>query len=185
MKILDSAQFVSEKMKIVPLSDDDFNRIDDSDIARGNNGIRDMEDFINEMRSRETRELIKYKIENNAAHPLIHVIALKHREMGINGGDLFKSADSIGNKFESWEKTLSVAELVKKHIQFSKRKPTPDKTIAAMYCALKRYKPDLDSTTKTIMESAETIISAYAESVRKRFGLSLSDIADIFTYYEI
>ena len=164
MKILSFDEYVSEKMKIIPLTDDEFQKINDNPVDEKN------DDYKN-------RTLCSLGIFGNDLKNSIMMKAIYdfHLPIEKNWKKLSDAEKDTEERFDSWE-NLDSSEIFKKNKQRSEKKMTPEKVIATMYCAFKRYRLNRYAYDNI----GDKIIRCYMDRLNREFGLSDKDIIKIY-----
>jgi hypothetical protein len=157
MRILSLKEWISEKMKIMPINNDEFDKVGDfptEDANNGGNGYMDrtLRDFYGILQ--------KLTVNFRANFPPIEYTTVKIK----------RAAEETEKRFDTW-KLLSNPKLLEKHKQRSEKNMTTEKIIATMYCAFRRYRLD---------PIGDIIIRYYMDRMNKEFNLSDADIIEIF-----
>jgi len=162
MKILSFSEWISEKMKIVPISNDELNQVEDIQKNEPVQNTVDDTDYINKtLCSLDSWDKNKSIFKKARGYNI---------NLGNSARDLYDAADATEKRMSSWT-NLSNSELIEKNRQRSDKKMTIPKIIASMYCAFKRYRLD---------PVGDKIIRFYMNRLNREFKLSDADIIKIF-----
>lgn len=162
MKILSFNEWISEKMKIIPISNDEFNQVED---------IQKNEPAQNTVDDTDYKDKTLCSLDSWDDNRSILKKASKYNINLENfPKDLYDAADATDKRMSSWT-NLSNSELIEKNRQRSNKKMTVAKVIASMYCAFRRYR---------LNPVGDKIIRFYMNRLNREFKLSDADIIKIF-----
>jgi hypothetical protein len=152
MKIFKTDNFVSERLKINPVTNAEFDKIrqDIKDITNNRyKNVRNLDDAIDNY----SRYIKKFSFDDIYIDKVVDIV--------------------FNNKIAEWDFGLSKSELIKTHKTIAKRDQTDCDRFIYTYCTFVMYGTKTDNTSKTI-------IKFYTDMLKKLYGATDKTITDSF-----